>query len=469
MKLWLAILAPAMALLWIGWHVLGRDNRVYSSGRLSAAHAVLEKECATCHVQHAGGFSAAAADSACLACHDGPAHHASDINKKVACAECHVEHRGRVNLAAAKNQSCAQCHDDLSAADRDSKYAKHIRSLEDGHPEFAALHSVRSAPASDSGTIKLNHALHLRLIRRGPSGPMVQLDCSDCHRTTASPAPDWPYGDATYAAAAPAYTGKDEFREAGSSVLAARTPASGRELMAPPKFANACAGCHLLTFDARFDEGVPHDTPKMIHVFLVKKFSEYIASRAAELHEVQDPRRSLTGRASGPESRSLSQTQWVAEHVAVSEELLWHKTCSQCHTVSGKTLEDVKIARWDAANSRETARIGPANSDKLDMLPASSLPKIAPANVTLQWLPHARFDHDAHRGFSCSGCHQNALTSTEASDILIPGIATCQKCHAQGPDHAESRCFECHTYHDWAKRKEMKPTFTLPALRSTGK
>ncbi len=25
-KLWLAILAPAIALVWIGWHVLGRDG-----------------------------------------------------------------------------------------------------------------------------------------------------------------------------------------------------------------------------------------------------------------------------------------------------------------------------------------------------------------------------------------------------------------------------------------------------------
>jgi hypothetical protein len=468
-KLWLAIVAPAIAVVWIGWHVWGRDNRVYSSGRLSEAHAVLERECAACHVQQAGGFSAAAADSACLACHDGPAHHASNMNTKVACAECHVEHRGRLNLVATKNQSCAQCHGNLPAASRDSKYAKHIRSLEDGHPEFPALRSVGGAPASDSGTIKLNHALHLRLIRRGPSGPTVQLDCGDCHRTAASQATDWPYGDAKYAASTLTYTRKDEFREVSSRGLTARTPASGRELMATPKFVNACAGCHLLTFDARFDEGVPHDTPEVIHNFLVKKFSEYIASHAAELHEVQDPRRSLTGRANGPASRSLSQTQWVAEHVAVSEELLWYKTCSQCHTVSGTTLQDVKIARWDAANSRETAHIGPANSNKLDMLPASSLPKIAPANVTQQWLPHARFDHDAHGGFSCAGCHQGALTSTEASDILIPGIATCQKCHAPGPDHAESRCFECHTYHDWAKRKEVNPTFTLPALRSTGK
>jgi ribosomal protein L40E len=56
----------------------------------------------------------------------------------------------------------------------------------------------------------------------------------------------------------------------------------------------------------------------------------------------------------------------------------------------------------------------------------------------------------------------------ESSDILLPGIKTCQKCHAPGPDHAESRCFECHTYHDWSKRKEMAPKFILPALRTGG-
>src|ERR1700740_2750205 len=45
-KLWLAIVTPVVALVWIGWHFFGHDSRVYSSGRLSAAHAVLEKQCA---------------------------------------------------------------------------------------------------------------------------------------------------------------------------------------------------------------------------------------------------------------------------------------------------------------------------------------------------------------------------------------------------------------------------------------
>ena len=463
MKLWLAIVAPAIALVWIAWHFLGHDNRVYSSGRLSGAHAVLENECGACHVRQSGGFSATAADSACLSCHDGPVHHATNVNLKLACTECHMEHRGRVNLVATKNPSCAQCHSDLSAANRDSTYAKHIRSFADGHPEFAALRSVAGKPASDSTTIKLNHALHMKLIRRGPTGPMVQLDCGDCHRTSASADTHWEFGDENYAATMVAYTAAQQFEPGGSRGLPTKQPWSDRQLMAPVKFANACAGCHLLTFDKRFDEGVPHDNPEVIDAYLAKKFAGYIAIHPAELREMQDPQRKLTGRVAGPVGRTVSAGQWVAERVTVAEELLWHKTCVQCHAISVTPLQDVKIARWNVVGE---TRVRDAESHASAEGVESKLPVIAAARTRLQWLPHARFDHDAHTGFSCESCHQNAARSTESSDILIPGIATCQKCHAQGSDHTESRCFECHTYHDWAQRKEVKATFTLPALRS---
>jgi len=97
---------------------------------------------------------------------------------------------------------------------------------------------------------------------------------------------------------------------------------------------------------------------------------------------------------------------------------------------------------------------------------SAELPYLAPANITLRWMPHAKFDHAAHTGFTCVSCHPKALTSTESSDILLPGIETCKTCHVPGPEHAESRCFECHTYHDWSKRKEVTPKFTMPALRT---
>ncbi len=45
-KFWLSLLLPLLTLLWIAERAIFKDSRVYSSGRLSEPHAVLEKECA---------------------------------------------------------------------------------------------------------------------------------------------------------------------------------------------------------------------------------------------------------------------------------------------------------------------------------------------------------------------------------------------------------------------------------------
>ena len=432
-KFWLSLLLPLFAVVWIGWRGLSGDQRVYSSGRMSQAHAVLEKECAACHMQQAGTFSAKAANNACLACHDGPVHH-SPPERSPNCAECHTEHRGRIHLSAASNQACAACHRDLRSKSPDSKYEHYIVSFEDGHPEFAALHTIVGIPARDPGTIKLNHAIHLKPIRRGPIGPIVNLECGNCHHATAADA-DLTYADPKYRAATVSYKESDEVLPMRAGTLKPPHPITGRELMAPVKFANACASCHLLSFDKRFDEGVPHDDPGIVHAFLVKKFREYITAHPSENRVKRDPNRDLTGKPLSPEVRILTPAQWVTERTAEAEDLLWRKTCKQCHTLNVGVRTD-------------------------------GLPTIVQAKTTARWMPHAKFDHGAHTGFTCVSCHEKALMSSESSDILLPGIATCRTCHAPGPDHAESRCFECHTYHDWSKRKEVKPTFTLPALRT---
>jgi hypothetical protein len=432
-RLLLVILAPLLAIGWLAWNGFAKDSRVYSSGRMSGAHAVLEKQCATCHLQKVEEFSSKAVDSGCLACHDGPVHHETQLKADVpGCANCHVEHRGRINISATSNKNCAECHADLRLAFGRTLYAKNIRSLENGHPQVRIL----LEGAKDPGTIRLNHAIHMKAIRRGPTGPIVQLDCGDCHRAATQIA-SWPYADAEYVTASVAYGDQDELLPVKAGTLWPRSGTRGREYMAPVKYASACAACHLLSFDKRLEEGVPHDKPEVVHAFLVKKFQEYIAAHPAELRVAKGPDRDLTERPILPATRTLTSPQWVAERTADAELLLWRKTCKQCHSLTP-----------------------PA---------PGMLPKIEPARTTTQWLPHARFDHDAHRGFSCVGCHGAALTSKESSDVLVPGIENCKTCHAPGPDHAESRCFECHTYHDWSKRKEVKPRYTLPGLTMGGR
>jgi hypothetical protein len=457
-KFWLSLLLPLLAFLWITERTIFKDSRVYSSGRLSEPHAVLEKECAACHVQKAGAFSAKAANNACLDCHDGPVHHATQTATP-ACATCHTEHRGRINIAAASNQACAECHSDLVANGGTSRYASNIRSFEDGHPEHAVLVMDASRTLRGPSTVKLNHAIHMQPIRRGPIGPIVQLDCGDCHRPAAVPLPAT-YSDSNYVGAKVSYRETVRLVPPVVNTLSPRHPASGRELMAPVKFANACAGCHLLTFDKRLDFGVPHDEPEVVRAFVVKKFQQYIAEHPNELRELRDPNRDLTGKSLSPEFRVLTPAQWVAERTSDAQELLWRKTCSQCHVLTLRHEGGLD------ALPRFPPWLRAPNDNRFDQKP---LPEIAPTLTTLRWMPHAKFDHDAHRGFSCVSCHEKTLKSTESSDVLIPGIATCKACHAPGPEHAESRCFECHTYHDWSKRKEFTPKFTLPALRTGGR
>lgn len=412
-KFWLSVALPALAALWLGWHAVGGDARVYSSGSMSAAHAILTARCETCHVRSAGGFSARATDAACLTCHDGPVHHA-DAAFIPSCASCHVEHRGAVRLAATADATCTQCHAALRTTSGAPRFARNITGFASGHPEFAVLRNGRGDPT----TIKLNHYRHLQANLAGPNGP-VQLVCQDCHRTPADRRP-WRFGEARFRTAAPA---------APSDPLA---PAPTRAYMAVPSYAKTCAGCHTLEFDKRFTEGVPHDTPEVIHQFLVSKFRAYIAAHPAELRVPRQPDRNLPERPIPPSYRLLTPAAWVAERTADAERLLWGKTCKQCH--------------------------------ELDFTEGRPLPAVAPSDVTVRFMPHARFDHSAHQMLACTSCHAGATSSRESARLLLPGIATCRQCHRPGAQKAESRCFECHTYHDGAPRRPVPGHFTLPQV-----
>jgi hypothetical protein len=460
-KFWLSVLSMLLALIWVSTRTMNGDHQIYSSGHLGVAHAILEKNCAACHVRQAGMFSARALDSACLACHDGPVHHAAKTAGPN-CAGCHAEHRGRKRLSATSNQACAECHGDLRESGGTSNFANSIERFENTHPEIAALTIADGAAPRDLGTIKLNHALHMKPIRRAPNEPLVTLTCENCHHTSAGE-PNLNYSSPAYLGALTSYKANEVSLPIKSQSLQGARPLTGRELMVPVKFAEACGGCHSLGFDKRFTEGVPHDKPDVIVAFMSQKYVKYISAHPAELREVSNPDREITGRNSTVRQRLLTPAQWVAERMAVAEELLWHKTCVQCHTITLTPLPEAQLGRWDTAtNSANSARTG--NGDGSISEIQSKLPLVRPANIPTRWMQHAKFDHESHRPFTCLSCHAKALTSTESSDILLPGIETCRRCHAPGPEHAESRCFECHTYHDWSKRKEVVPSYTSQEL-----
>jgi hypothetical protein len=411
----LSILAPVLALVFVAWAGLGRNDRVYSSGKMSAGHAVLTARCGECHVKQAGSFSAKAGDNACRTCHDGPVHHANQ-SFTPNCASCHVEHRGRVRLAATPDTNCTQCHGNLHTTGAASQFVLQIDGFGAGHPEFAALRPG----SADQGTIKLNHLAHLKAKLLGPNGP-VQMVCDDCHRPAASNAA-WRFGSAAGAGAA------GEMSKLGLQKLEPPSRSLARAYMAPPTYASACAGCHALQFDKRFQQSVPHDTPQIVHSFVMQKFQQYIGAHPEELRVVW-PGRNLPQQPVPAAVRVLTPQQWVTERVAESEELLWRKTCLQCHALIYST--------------------------------GVALPAVAKSNITARWFPHAVFNHDVHRLLKCLECHAGAAKSQETADILLPGKRICEQCHHAGQESAESRCFECHTYHDWGKEKRVNGNLTL--------
>lgn len=414
---WRAILSvclPAVALVWLAWAGLARNNRVYSSGKMSAGHAVLTARCDECHVKEAGSFSARASDQACLACHDGPVHHTNQAFTP-SCSNCHAEHRGAARLAATADADCTQCHANLRTSGAPTFFVREIKEFGARHPEFAAVR----AGSKDAGTIKLNHAIHLKANLLGPKGP-VQLDCDDCHRPPSSDA-TWRFGAANPAA------------DLSADKVSPPSRKATRAYMSPISYAKNCMGCHGLRFDKRFPESVPHDTPETVHAFVVQKFQQYIPAHPGELR-VPGPGRDLPEKPQPAAFRVLAPSQWVAERVAESEELLWRKTCAECHSMTFSN--------------------------------ASKLPAVAKSNIKPRWFEHATFDHDQHRMLKCLACHAGASKSQETADVLLPGIQTCEQCHHPGPESAESRCFECHTYHDWSKEKQVKGKITFSSLRN---
>jgi len=418
----LSVTAPILAILFLAWYGLRSDRRVYSAGNLSSAHAVLTKQCSACHISTLGFYDKKVIDQKCLACHDGSVHHATQAFTPT-CATCHADHRGAIMLADTSDANCTQCHANLETRGSSAGFVKNISSFEGSHPEFAALRAERRDP----GTIQLNHYVHLQSNLLGPNGSRVQMVCVDCHRSATDAANPWPYGDAK------SLGGNAKVLPADSPKNESNSSAPSRAYMAPATYAQTCAACHSLQFDKRLADAVPHDKPEVIHPVIVAKLQAYIAAHPEDLRVPRDPSRDLPEKPIPADYRLLTPTQWVAERTAEDEQLLWRKTCKQCHTLI---------------------------SDE-----GAALPKIAPSNITARYMPHANFDHSQHGLVDCASCHAAALTSQQSSDVLLPGIATCRICHHSGTEAAESRCFECHTYHDPTQRKPAHSNFSVAELQ----
>jgi predicted CXXCH cytochrome family protein len=413
-RILLSLALPIAAILWVSALAAAGSRMPYSAGPVSSAHAFAEMRCAVCHTGSADprgpqdarpAFHAHTSNAACMACHDAPAHAVNQTTTPQPCATCHQEHRGRVRLAKTNDAFCTECHGDLKTTHGDPTVARRIGAFPDAHPEFAAVKSG----AQDPGRLRFNHAVHMKDGLRGPAGP-EKLQCGVCHMP-----------------------------EIAGAIGRGKRPAT-TGLMAPVKFQQQCARCHPLFFDERIDGAAPHEKPPLVRAFVRQALAAYIREHPGDISTPDSAfRRVPLNFPRPPEPPARNAQEWVARRIAADERILWNKTCAECH---------------DPASAR-----APAGQTLTNVGAPADLPEYAPSNVTKRWMPRAAFDHTPHLMVKCQGCHA-AEGSTKTSDVLLPNQATCATCHAPGRG-AETRCFECHAYHDWTKAHPVTPSYSL--------
>jgi len=399
-----------------------RATNLLAPGGVTQAHQFIGHDCASCHTE----TWKAPTTTSCTPCHPSPVHHANQVSSPD-CVSCHREHRSdHKPLTKMGDHFCVSCHGDLQTdTGKPPQFAQHIRAFEDGHPEFSAAlkgpHESKvtrvklsdKAALHDPGAMKLNHELHLTPERMKKLG-FKPLACANCHRADKQGA-----------------------------------------YMAPITYTEHCAQCHPLEFDERFPgQVVQHGKqPEGIQDFLKDNFTRRCLERSVE--QTAPPQE---GSDAGTERRRPGQALALPREpqVATAASVL------QCRD------EGVRDAQKRLYAGGKQSVCGLCHTLQ-DPVAGAQLPTVVPPTIPERWLPHGEFHHQVHmRAMKhrtadnqalCESCHRpdlGASKSTQTTDILLPGIASCQECHSASGG-ASLQCVTCHRYHDEGMKSIRKP------------
>lgn len=407
-------------------------RKLWNSGPISSPHRTFEDDCTRCH---ATAFERVR-DEVCLECHAGTAAHTTAERRPALldtarCAGCHVEHRGRHGLAQLEQAACVACHADLKAQVPETEFAD-VSDFVGNHPELRLSLVIRPGSGerrreSWESTPREDSGLrfsHLRHVGQVVSDPA---------------------------------TGQKRNQRCGEC----HVPDGAGRGFQPISFEEHCRSCHSLSFEKGFEKREAlHGDPARMRDDL----REFYA-RLALAGEVKDPaapaivRRAVPGRRLTEPERKAA-LRWAEAAARRASDFLMNGDegeCGVCHTLQEGGASD-------------------------------GLTDVAPVEVAVRWLPHARFAHAAHEPSTCRSCHPAAAVfdpefapehprprwslakqgpdelltpeelrrehglapSEESDDVLLPGIETCRECHA-GADArlpmVASDCVQCHAFH----------------------
>jgi hypothetical protein len=214
--------------------------------------------------------------------------------------------------------------------------------------------------------------------------------------------------------------------------------------MKPIVFEQHCQDCHPL----QLSEGLgglgvaPHGPVDEVYGFLRRAKLDQLNRDVESKESLPSQETSARGavKSRRPRQALLSQQQedelhGEADRVVFGREA--KRLCASCHFMR------VRGDTWEVLAE---------NSDLVGVVSAvTTKQRLVMPN---RWMPHANFDHRSHRAVACGECHA-AENSVETTDILLPSIDTCRKCHGGAGEMATGRvggeCVLCHTYHGEAK------------------
>jgi hypothetical protein len=401
-------LLPAGRVLDLPWKkadtVAIASDKFWNPGPVMLAHQPIELKCEACHevaFEHVR-------DGACLECHHRIGHHVGQdlkpavLFEAMRCAQCHRDHKGIKTTHRDDDRFCVACHADIRSK-ANGATAKNVSDFAKDHPAF------RLAIPIDKG---------VKRVRQG-SGPVEESsNLTFPHATHLDPK-------------------GVKHPEKGKIKLECKdchSPDASARTFEPVSMKRHCQECHRLEFEpAVTTRQVPHGKPVEATTVVQEFYSNLALNGVKDSFEKAFgvPGEGLLRRVGQPTEaeRKVALAMAGKKAARVSEELFEVRVCRTCHQVLKS--EGTGGTEWNVLEVRPNNR----------------------------WMPHARFDHKSHAQSKCADCHKVA-DSKRSTDVAMPAIDDCRKCHA-GSHPVEkkitSNCLLCHGFHE--QQHPWDPTF----------
>jgi hypothetical protein len=431
----LALLVLAVFLAWPIWSVYSsraeaqaepirpiafHPDETWSSGKLSLVHANLENNCQACHKDPFVSVT----NESCVACHDKVHDHADPRRLAAAkaspgiagsvqlaaqgvfgipegrCVECHTEHEGATAMPVTQQRFCSDCHGGLDKKLSDTKilnasdfgtdhpqFRPAIMSNPEGPQPVVQRVSLDARPLEDNG-LKFPHRMHLSKVNG-----VAQM--------------------------ARTFNGEHGF---GKALVCSNchVPDESGSRFKPITMEQNCAMCHSLAFDriGGTVRTLRHGDPDQVIADLRAFYRSTGPLRPINFGGV-DRRRpgDFAAQRTNSNFAYAAATRGGRAEAAIRSVFSEGGACFDCHRVTQPGVQ------------------GPNYG-------------IVPVRLPQRYMKKGWFDHAAHATEGCQSCHA-AETSDSASDVLLPKLASCQRCHGGESAHKEvpSSCAMCHDYH----------------------